>query len=235
MLEDTAMILIDDKPKVLAIGAHSDDIILGAAGLLLRLIREFEAEFHLAIMTDGLYRSKSDSNVRQHERRREALKAVKILLGPSNATTAEARVHFGQFEDCGLSNVGHELIRSLENLLARLNPNIILTHAPEDFHDDHRQTHNATLSAARSFHGSVLFYQAPTTMINFFTPNFFVSLSPEDFQKKFALLQAHSSQADKGFMSYHQIDRISQAWAGFHRLGQNEKLEAFMLFKSFWR
>jgi LmbE family N-acetylglucosaminyl deacetylase len=41
------------NPAVLALGAYPDDVELGAGGLIARLIRQLDAEVHMAILTYG--------------------------------------------------------------------------------------------------------------------------------------------------------------------------------------
>jgi LmbE family N-acetylglucosaminyl deacetylase len=223
------------KPKVLAIGAHPDDVELGSGGFISRLIKECEAEVHVAIMTYGTHHWQKGKVFQEDERAKEALRAVKILLGIANKRAAQKYLHLGGFKDCELCNAGHALIAFIEDLTELIKPDIILTHSPRDLHDDHRQTHYATLSAARGFHGSILFYQTASTIPNQFAPTFFVQLSQDEFDKKMLALEAHSSQRDKDFMSHAQITKIAKAWAGFHQMQGDSKLEAFALYQSFWK
>jgi LmbE family N-acetylglucosaminyl deacetylase len=223
------------KPKVLAIGAHPDDVELGSGGFISRLIEECEAEVYVAIMTYGIHHWQKGKSFQEDERAKEALSAVKILLGTKNKRATQKHLHLGAFKDCELCNAGHALIAFIEDLTELIKPDIIITHAPGDLHDDHRQTHYATLSAARGFHGSILFYQTASTIPNQFAPTFFVRLSQEEFDKKMRVLEAHSSQRDKHFMSHTLITKIAKAWAGFHHMDGEEKLEAFTLYQSFWK
>jgi LmbE family N-acetylglucosaminyl deacetylase len=225
---------LDNKVKILALGAHPDDIELGCTGFLLRSLREYDAEVHFAIMTYGTRHWKIGETFEAEGRAREALESLKILLGHEHNHQAKDYLHLAGFEDCELSNSGHALIEFLETTIGSINPDIILTHAPEDLHDDHRQTHHATLSAARNFHGSILFYQTPSTIPNNFSPSIFIQFSPDDFQTKLKALGAHISQRDKDFMVNARIVKMSEAWGAFHRMENGTKLEAFKLHQSFW-
>jgi len=220
------------SPRILAVGAHPDDIELGAAGFIARMRRECKAEIYFAILTYGTLHWQNGKAFKPDTRVNEATKAFARLLG-IHPRSAAKRLRFGGFADCGLGNARHKPIRFLERVIADVQPTMILTHAPGDIHDDHRQAHNATLSAARQFHGCILLYQSTSTIPNEFGPNFFVALSDEDFQVKMEALERHSSQQAKDFMSQTRVSKMAEAWAAFHRTDES-KLEAFVLHKSFW-
>ncbi|MHC4174196.1 MAG: PIG-L deacetylase family protein [Planctomycetota bacterium] len=223
------------KPTVLAIGAHPDDVELGCGGFISRFVLDCRAKVHVAIMTYGTHHWQKGKVFQEDERAKEALRAVRILLGIATDRAAQKYLHLGGFKDCELANAGHALVAFVEDLIDLTRPDIILTHAPRDLHDDHRQTHHATLSAARGLHGTILFYQTASTIPNQFTPTFFVQLCQDEFDKKMLALEAHSSQRGKDFMSHTQITKIAEAWAGFHHMDGDTKLEAFALYQSFWK
>jgi LmbE family N-acetylglucosaminyl deacetylase len=162
----------------------------------------------------------------------EALRSAEILLD-LNPGEGKQFAHLGDFHDQELDFSGRGLIRFIEELLKEIQPAMILTHAHADLHDDHRQVHLATLSAARGFGGSVLFYQAPSTIPNEFKPNFFVVLDPHSLDMKEKSLAAHFSQKDREFISHERVAGMARAWALFHRL-KYESLEAFELYQSYW-
>ena len=224
-----------NKSRVLAIGAHPDDVELGSGGFLARFVTDCEAEVHIAIMTYGTHHWRRGRLFEEDERAREALEAVGILLGTTDNGHLRERLHLGGFRDCELATAGHAGIAFLEDTIAAVKPDIILTHAACDLHDDHRQTHYATLSAARSFHGTILLYQAPSTIPDHFAPTFFVQLREEELEKKMRALEAHASQREKEFMSYEQVVKMAEAWAGFHHMSNGAKLEPFAIYQSFWR
>jgi len=229
------MLLLDKMHKVvlLAIGAHPDDIELGAGGIISYLCRKYGAVVHMAILTSGMQRGNALRSFKRNQRKREAIDAAEVLLGRVVDAHPKKHVHFANLIDCELCNAGHRPIRFLENLIDIVKPDIILTHAPEDTHDDHRQTYHATLSAARNFCGTMLLYQAPSTRFNGFNPNWFFKLDDEDFMNKLVALKQHSSQRNKQFMSYHQIAKVANVWPSLRQLPDGHKFEAFSLYQSF--
>ncbi len=218
------------KKTILAIGAHPDDIELGCGGLIHRLRNEQKCTVHFAVMTPGM--SIQDATGETPDRYIESGKAAEILLN-LNSRDVQGFVHLGNFTDQALELAGSSMIQYIEDLLETTEPSLILTHAPSDLHADHRHVHQATLSAARSFSGSLFFYQSPSTAPNTFKPNYFVVLDDSCLTAKQGALAAHVSQRSKDFVSYERIAGMARAWALFHRM-KFENLEAFELYQTYW-
>jgi LmbE family N-acetylglucosaminyl deacetylase len=223
------------KPTILAIGSHPDDVELGSGGFLSRFVTDYDAEVHIAIMTYGTHHWRRGRVFEEDQRAREALEAVKVLLELADDNRAREHLHLGGFKDCELSNVGHAAIAFIEDVIKAVTPDILLTHAACDLHDDHRQTHYATLSAARDFHGTVLLYQTASTIPDHFAPTFFVQLREEELERKMRALDTHASQREKEFMSHDRVTKMAEAWAGFHRMNNGARLEPFAIYQSFWK
>jgi LmbE family N-acetylglucosaminyl deacetylase len=220
-----------DSPHVLAIGAHPDDIEIGAGGLIYRLIQEHNAAVQFLILTEGIQHPKEGVYYEPSARRKESMTAAQHLGVPAKA------IEVLDFPDCGLHEVGHKLIRAIESRVhdpKRAKPfDIILTHCGEETHADHRETHEATISALRNFFGTVLLYKSPSTKPNTFHPTLFVNLSEEAIRQKDRALQAHASQQNKEFMKIARTVGLATSWALFHHLS-GKYCEAFEVYKAFW-
>lgn len=118
--------------RVLAIGAHPDDIELGAGGLLARLAQN-GAEVTMAIAS-------VPSQV--EERLCEAASGARII--GANLIMLHA-ADPGRVEDIPM----HKLVGRLDQVIADIRPHLCITHAAVDLHWDHRLLHHATLSALR--------------------------------------------------------------------------------------
>ncbi len=225
------MILPIDSPRVLAIGAHPDDIEIGAGGLIYRLIQEHNAIVEFLILTEGIQHPTPGTFYEPSVRRRESVIAAQHLGVPAS----NVEVH--SFPDCGLHEVGHQVIRLIEQKVHdqknKRTYDIILTHAGEETHADHREAHEATISALRNFWGTVLLYQSPSTKPNSFHPTLFVNLGEEAIRQKDRALQAHASQQNKDFMKIARTVGLATSWALFHHL-TDKYAEAFEIYKSFW-
>lgn len=159
--------------KILAIGAHPDDIEFGCGGTLL-LLASRKYEIHLLILSTG------EVGERGIERKSEQMESAEIL---------SAKVHWGGFSDTRIP-VDRTSIEVIEKIVDEVSPDLIFSHYGDDTHQDHRAVAQATLSATRYIR-NVLFYEVPTTQN--FNPTVYVDIESV-FDGKENLLRAHSSQ-----------------------------------------
>jgi LmbE family N-acetylglucosaminyl deacetylase len=181
--------------RVLAIGAHPDDIEFGCGGTLIQYARR-KVHIELLVMTDG---SRGGS---PRVRRREQTEAAR-LLGAS-------KLHWGGYRDTLLPSVRH-LIDRMETILRKAKPDFIFVNSPEDTHQDHRLVARAAVSATR-YARNVLFYEGPTT-VNF-APTVFIDIASE-IDRKIDALNKHESQIGKTRIEGTPISEIAQASAHF--------------------
>jgi LmbE family N-acetylglucosaminyl deacetylase len=118
--------------RVLAFGAHPDDMEIGAGGLIARLAREG------ATVTMAVVCCPNNAACRIDEAKRGAamLGAELMLIND----TRECRV-----EDVPM----YELVRRFDTLIGDLKPDLVITHGKSDLHFDHGLVHTATISALR--------------------------------------------------------------------------------------
>ncbi|RKR92536.1 LmbE family N-acetylglucosaminyl deacetylase [Micromonospora pisi] len=164
--------------RILAIGAHPDDIELGCGATLLRA-RQLGASVTMLVLTDGRL-GPGDPDLRAREQRQAAEYLGAELIG-------------GGFRDGELDH-GPALVNRIEEALAAVRPDLVFTHAPADSHQDHRATASASIAAARTL-TTVLHYESPSTLD--FQPVVFgdvTGLVPE----KLRLLRHHLSQVIGG-------------------------------------
>jgi LmbE family N-acetylglucosaminyl deacetylase len=226
------MLIPERAPRVLAIGAHPDDIELGAGGFVHRLMHKCQATVHFLILTEGLQGLAQSGSAASTLRRKEAHDAAE-LLGVSQEC-----VELLSYPDCQLHEKGHEIIREIEKRLygdgGAPRYDAVLTHSGEDTHADHRAAHESTLSAVRYFYGAVLLYQAPSVKPNSFHPTFFVKLDEKDVKQKDLAVMAHVSQRDRDYTRASRTLGMTDNWAIFLRLPNGTYLEAFEVYKSFF-
>jgi LmbE family N-acetylglucosaminyl deacetylase len=163
--------------RVLAVGAHPDDIELGCGATLLAHQTRGD-EVTLLVMTTG-ERGPQDARSRIGEQEDAA-----ALLGAS--------LIWGGFEDGNVPE-GRDAITVVQRAIAQSSPDLIYTHTPRDTHQDHRATAAAVLSAARRMR-QVLLYESPTSIQ--FTPSIFVDVAAL-IEDKMDLVRAHMSQVLK--------------------------------------
>jgi LmbE family N-acetylglucosaminyl deacetylase len=169
----------DEPLRVLALGCHSDDIEIGAGGVLLRL-----REAHPRLEVRWVVFSAPG------QRAQEARASAEDLLGG----TAEVEVH--AFRDGYFPYDGAQVKDVFESLKAGPVPDLILTHHRQDLHQDHRLVCELTWNTFRDH--LVLEYEIPKYDGDLSRPNVFVPLTAAQVARKVDVLMEHfGSQRDK--------------------------------------
>ncbi|HEY5937307.1 MAG TPA: PIG-L deacetylase family protein [Kofleriaceae bacterium] len=124
--------LLKENGRVLAFGAHPDDLEVGAGGLLARLSAEG------AEVTMGVVSIPNNVEVR----RAEAKAGADII-------DADIFVLFDE-KPCRVEDIPmHELVRRFDQLVGDVRPDLVITHSAFDLHWDHGLVNRATVSALR--------------------------------------------------------------------------------------
>lgn len=178
--------------RVLAIGAHPDDIELGCAGALLAH-RQAGDDITMLVVTGG---ERGPGGFSDLVGRRREQEAAADLIG--------AHLYWGGLRDCSVEPdaITVELI---EEVMDGVGADLIYVHAPEDSHQDHRAIAVSTLGAARRL-TDILHYQSPSTLR--FDPTVFVDIA-DHLDAKLAALHCHRSQVELSAMV--EVDAISAA------------------------
>jgi LmbE family N-acetylglucosaminyl deacetylase len=163
-----------ERRTVLCLGAHSDDIEIGAGGTLLQWL---SAGAKLNVVWCVL----SARGEREEEARRSA---AAFLQG-----AASTHIELMPFED-GFFPAETEKIKSwFEALKHRVQPDLILTHRSDDAHQDHREMSRHTWSTFRDH--LVLEYEIPKWDGDLGQPNVYVPLAADSLERKIDLLVKH--------------------------------------------
>jgi LmbE family N-acetylglucosaminyl deacetylase len=193
--------------KILAIGAHPDDIELGCFGTLAKLSTEGHT-IHLLIMTLG--EAGMDNSGAWDKRMIEAEASAKLISG---------KIHFGNLEDTKISD-GIITISIIEKYMNGINPDIIFINHPLDTHQDHRNLAQAVISATRFGPDKVYYYESPSTSKTF-NPTIYYDVT-EDFNKKVEAVKLHKSQGKKSYMADRAVKGLAEYRA--YEIGLNDKL-----------
>jgi LmbE family N-acetylglucosaminyl deacetylase len=177
--------------RVLAIGAHPDDIEIACGGALAKFV-DSGHEVHALVFTSG--GAAGDAAMRSAEAR-----ASSHFLELTSLTLLD-------LPDSTLSEHGRTMIEAIEAALARHNPDIVLTHSAHDRHQDHHAAHMATIRAARS-HPAVLAYESPSATEEF-TPRFFIDID-QYIDTKTAALSLHCSQKGKPYIAAEHVKALA--------------------------
>ena len=166
-----------ESRRVLAIGAHPDDVEIGCGGTLAKH-RDRGDTLLILTLSQGAYGG--DTARRGDEARRAAER-----LG--------ATLDLRDLPD-GAIGEGVETIRLLETVIRAFAPTHVYTHSRDDTHQDHRALHAATRVAARGV-PNVYAYQSPSSTVEF-RPQRFVDITAY-MDEKLALIGLHASQAQR--------------------------------------
>ena len=206
--------------NVLVIAAHPDDETLGCGATIARLTREGH-DVYIAILGEGVtsrysQREEADRAIVEalHARSRE----VAQLLGAKDLFMYS--LPDNRFDTVPLLDI----IKIIEDLVARLNPQVVYTQHGGDLNIDHATLYRATLTATRPLSGTAVkelyayevasssewaFQQfAPT-----FQPNVFVDIS-DTLEKKIEAMEIYESEA-RAFphpRSPQALRAIAQRW-----------------------
>jgi two-component system, NtrC family, response regulator HydG len=191
--------------SVLAIGAHPDDVEIGAGGALLAHRRMGDA---VSILT--LCRGARGGS--QDARAGESRRAAEIL---------GATLYLDDLQDTKISE-GDPTIGVIGEVVAKVEPTIVYTHSLHDVHQDHRNTHRATLVAVRGV-GRVYCFQSPSATVDF-RPTRFVTVD-DHLERKIAVLEEFASQME--IRSYLEPDLIASTARYWSRFGDGRYAEAF--------
>ncbi len=163
--------------RVLAIGAHPDNVEIGCGGTL-AWHKARGDELHILTLSRG---SSDDDVVRAIEANRAA-----ELLG--------ANLRLANLRNAQISE-GVKTIQIIEAAIKDVRPTHFYTHSVEDTHQDHRAVHAASLVAARNV-PNFFSYQSPSSTVDF-RPHRFVDIT-HFIGQKLKLIDTYHSQVGRG-------------------------------------
>ena len=174
------------KPKILCIGAHSDDIEIGCGGTILKLIKEsIEPQFYWVVLSGKLNRSQ------------EALQSASTFLKEVNSK----QIVIKNFRDSYFPFDGTTIKDYFETLKNEFSPDLIFTHKADDAHQDHKLVANLTWNTFRDhfiLEYEILKYDGDLT-----TPNFYIHLDDDIVERKISYItEFFKSQNEKQWFSH---------------------------------
>jgi LmbE family N-acetylglucosaminyl deacetylase len=158
---------------LLVVGAHSDDVEIGAGATIMRLLAENPGSsiLWLVVSADG-------------EREVEARSSAVAF----SATAARVEVIIGNLPDGRLSAASSAVKDLLESVKARPY-DLILAPQLDDAHQDHRVVAETVWQTFR--HHLIAAYEIPKYDGDLGRPNLYVDINDEGLQRKVDLLEAH--------------------------------------------
>jgi LmbE family N-acetylglucosaminyl deacetylase len=193
--------------NVLVISAHPDDVEINCAGTLKKFIDRGDKVTMCNLCNGDL----GHTVIQPAE-----LGQIRLQESKKSAAIIGAEHIWGGFADWSLFDQDREARDKVTDIIRQTNPQLIITHSPDDYHADHVAT--SKLVFAASFGASIPNYKTKTDkVVNVcpvyymdnlggfhFTPTEYVDIS-EEIDAKLQMLSCHESQL-KWMLEHDRID-----------------------------
>ena len=175
--------------KILAIGAHPDDIEIFMFGLL-SIFKKRGDQIFTIIATDGAMGGNQKGELLKNKRKNETVSGLKILSMPIFLDIPD-----GELGD----NPNHKTL--IKDNILKIMPDLIVTHSHNDYHADHR---SLSLLVSGSVSHYIPILHCDTLMGINFQPDYYIEISEFFIDKKNAILE-HVSQSPKRFIDLTEL------------------------------
>lgn len=180
----------EEKLKILVVACHADDEILGCGGTIIKHIEKGDQVDVLIVTSPSDYMWDEKFRRKQLEEQKE----VDRYLGTKR--------HFLNYPSTNLTiEKEAEVNYKIFQIIDKINPDIIYTHCETDMHNQHNIVGHAVLIACR--------IPKKTTILQFeiegnrgfgnpFIPNYYVSLTGHQIERKIELFKLYKSEVKRG-------------------------------------
>jgi len=187
--------------SVLVIAAHPDDEILGCGGTISSHVESGD-EVNVILVSEGIT---SRSQKRNREIDSVELNDLIISAQKANKILGVKNLDFLNYPDNRLDSIERlEIIKSIEEKVAKYHPEVIYTHHSSDLNIDHRIVYESVVTASRPIPNqcikTILSFEVasstewqPSGLFESFNPNWFVNIS-NHLNKKLRALEEYSSE-----------------------------------------
>ncbi len=175
--------------KILAIGAHPDDIEIFMYGLL-SIYKKQGNEVYTIIATDGSKGGSIPGKKLAQKRAKEAINGLKRFSLPI----------FLNIPDGDLGEEAEHRKKIKDNIL-KIMPDLIITHSQHDYHSDHKSL--SVLTSSVVSHYIPILYCDTLMGVNF-NPNYYVDITNHYEFKKEAVLK-HKTQKPQRFVDLFKL------------------------------
>lgn len=178
--------------NILCLGAHSDDIEIGAGGTLLKIFQEYEIGSVRWVVF-------ASNEIRRNEANRSADQFLESV--------SEKKIEINSYRDGFLPSHSIEIKEYFESLKQEISPDIIFTHYRNDRHQDHRLVSDLTWNTWRNH--LILEYEIPKYDGDLGIPNFYVPLDDELLLKRNDILfNSFVSQQSKHWFDHDTFNAL---------------------------
>ena len=207
--------------RILAIGAHPDDLEMSCGGTLAKYARLGNCVFMVHAASGNVGHRVIPPDELTKIRRREAENAG-ALIG--------AETFWLGADDLHVRSENMELRNALVDIIRYVRPDIMITHNPNDYMDDHNETSKlvfeasmaSTVTHLRTKHEhhdklTPIYYMDPVAGIGS-TPTEYVDIS-DDIDMKLKMVEAHASQIewlkDHDNIDFRETTKLLSRFRGF--------------------
>ena len=197
--------------KYLFVVAHPDDEVLGAGGMINELVRKNQKVKVCFMCSDAEARK---TNQKNKSIRQQAISSLKIL------GLSDDEIVFGTFPNIKMNTVPHlDLVKFIESTIIEYEPDVVITHYPDDLNSDHKitseccdeairyfQRNNSSISIKKYMYMEVL-SSTDWVIGKSFAPNFFYEIGIDSLENKIKALNEYDS-ALRDFPHSRSIENI---------------------------
>lgn len=175
--------------KILALGAHPDDIEIFMYGLAYIYKKEGN-EVYTIIATDGSKGGSKEGELLSQKREKEAIAGLEKLSMPTFLNLPDGELG---------EEPNHRKV--IKDNIFKIMPDLIITHSEHDYHSDHRALSFLTRSVVSHY---VPILYCDTLMGVNFNPNFYIDITEHLELKKKAVLK-HKTQKPERFVDLFKL------------------------------
>jgi LmbE family N-acetylglucosaminyl deacetylase len=177
--------------KILALSPHTDDIELGCAGTLSRMLEQ-GSSVHVV----NFSRSKNDKDDDGEKVAAEFVESMEILGATYEMLDLPTR---------RLHEYRQDILDYMYNKLSDYD--LVFCHSSYDNHQDHKTVQQEAFRAYKN--KTILGYELPWNCMQFST-DFFVKLEKSHIDKKIHLLNCYKSQSHRAFINKQYVKDIAR-------------------------
>ena len=216
----TLSILNFNCKNILAIGAHFDDVDLGAGGTLAKYAQSGCNVYKLTLTNNVTNFAEKKIKVDFSQSLNESLKAAKTL--------GIKQIEPKDYLPCTKLNFRTDLMQMIEKIIFDLNIDTVFAHFHTDIQQDHNSASRLSLVAAR-YCPRILFYQSNRYILpSDFYPRIFSDITKFATQK-FSALNCYTGCHDRFASLFDQTRKQNEVWG--YQISMNKNLciaEAFV-------
>ena len=175
--------------RILAVGAHLDDIELACGGTLAKALKDGN-QVKMIVMSKSGYKNYDGRIMRTNEKAVQEGNAAAEVLGVKDLEILD-------FENKDIP-YHSEVVEELERRINEFQPDIIFTHWPFDTHQAHVGTAKSTITAARRYNTIYLYEPIAPSGRSYvaFRPQTYVDIS-DVIELKIEALKKHETEFNK--------------------------------------